>query len=150
MLGSVVEALERYVRHKNIDGASTLVAAEIRLRPDGCEVAVWGIGDSEAWTLAGGRWKPLHHERRRDAENITRHLPGHREMRRGGVRLSRGCVITLASDGFASALGSDSPLARELAEQWRKPPGALDFLSQVTFEDPYFNDDRAAVAVWIR
>ncbi|MFB9448672.1 protein phosphatase 2C domain-containing protein [Dactylosporangium vinaceum] len=150
MLASVVTATEHWVRQKRLDGASTLAVAEVRLGRDGHEVLTWGIGDSEAWVLADGAWEPLHHERRADAENITRHLPGHHDMHRSRRQLRRNSVITVASDGFASALAKDSPLARELADQWRKPPAALDFLSRVNFEDPYFNDDRAAVAVWIR
>jgi hypothetical protein len=63
----------------------------------------------------------------------------------------RGSVVVLASDGFAGALGGDgSPLARELADRWRKPPGPLEYLAHVSFIDEYWTDDRAAVAVWIQ
>jgi serine/threonine protein phosphatase PrpC len=150
MTHHVLSHVARAVRNRALDGATTVVIAEIRSDQDGAIVSTWGIGDSEAWLLEDREWKVLHHERRTDGENITRHLPGHAEVRSRRARVRPGAVVTLASDGFAGALGSTSRMARDLTEQWRTPPAPTDFLSQVNFEDPYFNDDRAAVSVWIR
>jgi len=143
--------VRRFVEKNQFSGATTLVLSEIRPTPDGAEVTVSAVGDSEAWFLHDGTWTVLHHERRSDGENVTRHLPSQARGRARRVRVPHGSVVVLASDGFASALGMDgSPLGRELAARWRQPPPPVEFLAQVGFEDEYFTDDRTAVAVWIR
>ena len=129
-------------------GTATMVVAEIRRGRSGFVLTTWGVGDSEAWLLNGGRWSVMHHERRTRSDNVTRHLPDV-EARRAQRTLAGGSVVLLASDGFAGALDPGSPLGRELAGRWQKPPTPLDFLAQVDFEDDLFTDDRAAVAVWI-
>lgn len=152
MIHHVVRAIEQTAAHQGLDGATTLVIAEIRPDAHGAVVSTWGIGDSEAWLLQDGAWRVLHHERRSDAENVTRHLPGHCDVRTNSARVQPGTVVTIASDGFATALATrgNSPVAQELAARWRKPPSPTDFLNQVNFDDSRFNDDRAAVSVWIR
>jgi serine/threonine protein phosphatase PrpC len=147
----VTQDLERAMAVDKIDGATTIVMSEIRLTSDGAEVSVVGVGDSEAWYLHGDEWTVIHHERRHDGENVTRHLPSREEPQRRRVRVPNGSVVLLASDGFAGALGSGgSPLSSELARRWRRPPILPEFLAQVDFVDRFFTDDRAAVAVWIR
>lgn len=152
MIEETIRVLEELTYSRELDGATTVVAAEIRQDPAGATVTTWGIGDSEAWLLCDGTWTVLHHERRSDAQNVTRHLPGHRTPHTQRARVRSGSVVALASDGFASALDSRgaSPVARELIDRWRRPPTPIEFLGQVNFEDPRFHDDRAAVAVWIR
>jgi hypothetical protein len=150
MIRDVIHLVGRTTKQRALDGAATVVVAEIRPDAAGVVVSTWGIGDSEAWLMQDGDWQVLHHERRSDGENVTRHLPGHTEIYARRTRVRQPAVVTLASDGFASALGSKSRVARELVGLWRTPPTPTDFLRQVNFEDPYFNDDRAAVAVWIR
>ncbi|WP_433360116.1 protein phosphatase 2C domain-containing protein [Actinoplanes sp. CA-142083] len=149
ILGEAGEAVRQYNGHGEMKGTATMVVAEIRRTRSEAHVTTWGVGDSEAWLLRGGRWGALHHERRAGRENVTRHLP-HDESSRTERRVPAGTVVLLATDGFASALGSGSPLGAELAESWQRPPAPLDFLAQVDFEDDHFTDDRAAVAVWIR
>ncbi|WP_212988115.1 protein phosphatase 2C domain-containing protein [Actinoplanes auranticolor] len=143
--------VRRFVEKNQVSGATTLVLSEIRPTAEGAEVTVSGVGDSEAWFLHDGAWTVLHHERRSDGENVTRHLPSQAQGRARRIRVPHGSVVVLASDGFAGALGMDgSPLGRELAARWRQPPPPVEFLAQVNFEDEFFTDDRTAVAVWIR
>jgi hypothetical protein len=149
--GKVTQDLERAMADKKFDGATTIVMSEIRLTSDGAEVSVVGVGDSEAWYLHGEEWTVIHHERRDDGENVTRHLPSGEEPRCRRVQVPHGSVVLLASDGFAGALATGgSPLSSELAKRWRRPPNLPEFLAQVDFADRFFTDDRAAVAVWIR
>ncbi|MEV4518458.1 protein phosphatase 2C domain-containing protein [Dactylosporangium sp. NPDC049525] len=152
MLHGIIRYVEAFVIQNGLDGATTLVVAEIRADTEGAVVSTWGIGDSEAWVLERGNWGVLHHERRADTENVTRHLPGHRDVQQKSTLVGRGAVVTVASDGFAAALATrgNSPVSKELIDRWRKPPAPTDFLNQVNFDDPRFHDDRAAVAVWIR
>ncbi|GGM27966.1 protein phosphatase 2C domain-containing protein [Dactylosporangium sucinum] len=148
----VSAGLYREIERRGLDGATTLVLAELRPTRDGVLVTTCGVGDSEAWAMQPGKWKALHHERVRDSENITRHLPKHQPAAgRDPIAVRRGTVVVVASDGFAGALGGEgSPLTRELDKHWQNPPPAVDFLAQVGFQDDYFNDDRSAVAVWIQ
>ncbi|MEW2429764.1 protein phosphatase 2C domain-containing protein [Micromonospora sp. NPDC047644] len=132
-----------------LDGACTLVIAEVLPRFDGADVTVHGIGDSEAWALYNGTWTPLHHERG-GADNATRDLPAHVQPRSGSYQLPPGSVLLLGTDGFAGALDtSTSPLARCLAKSWRVRPSWVEFVNHVGFVDEYYADDRSAVAVWI-
>jgi serine/threonine protein phosphatase PrpC len=132
-----------------VDGASTLVVAEVEPRYDGAHVTVHAVGDSEAWVLYDQAWTAVHHERG-GADNATRELPGHVTPYTRQYDLSPGAVLVLGSDGFAGALDeSRSPLSRGLARLWRQRPGWLDFLNHVSFVDDYWADDRSAVAVWI-
>jgi serine/threonine protein phosphatase PrpC len=132
-----------------IDGASTLVVAEIEPRFDGARVTVHGVGDSEAWTLFEGRWQAIHHERG-GRDNATRELPGHVRPMTHCYDLPPGAVLVLGSDGFTDALDeSVSPVSRGLARLWHRRPSWLDFLNHVSFVEEYYSDDRSAVAVWI-
>lgn len=132
-----------------LDGACTLVVAEVLPRADGAYVTVHGVGDSEAWLLFDGDWQPLHHERR-DRDNATRELPTHVRPNTESFQVPPGSVLLLGSDGFAGALDTSvSPLARGLAEYWRSAPSWVEFVNHVNFVDDYWSDDRAAVAVWI-
>jgi hypothetical protein len=139
-----------YIQRQDLRGATTAVLCEIRPVAGGAEVTTLAVGDSEAWFLHDGSWNVIYHERRTDGENITRHLPDQLPDRPCRTRVPHGSVLLLATDGLASALGVDgTPLGHELAARWRRPPAGPEFLSHVDFEDKYFSDDRAAVAVWI-
>lgn len=135
---------------EGLNGACTLLVAEVVPQFDGAQVTVHGVGDSEAWALFNSSWTPIHHERR-SADNATRELPGHVRPQTHQYDLSPGSVLVLGSDGFAGALDETiSPLARSLARLWRhRAPGWLDFVNHVSFVDDYWSDDRSAVAVWI-
>jgi serine/threonine protein phosphatase PrpC len=139
-----------------LDGACTLVVAEVVPRFSGATVTVHGVGDSEAWLLHDDAWHPLHHERRAPEDgrdipaNATRELPGHVDPRTVEYTVPAGSVLLLGTDGFAGALDTTvSPLARGLAGYWRSAPSWLDFVNHVGFVDDYWSDDRTAVAVWI-
>lgn len=133
----------------SVEGACTLVVAEVVPRLDGAAIAVHGVGDSEAWVLFHGDWSPLHHERRA-RDNGTRDLPTHVVPNTTAYDVPPGSVLVLGSDGFAGALDTSvSPLARGLAEYWQLVPPWLDFVNHVSFVDDYWADDRAAVGVWI-
>jgi hypothetical protein len=151
MFGRIVDGLRRTYEQNGepLDGACTLVVAEVVPRFDGANVTVHGIGDSEAWLLYGSDWHPLHHERRA-TDNATREIPGHVDPRSVEYEVSAGSVLMLGTDGFAGALDTTtSPLARGLAGYWRTAPQPLDFVNHVGFVDDYWSDDRTALAVWI-
>lgn len=150
----IADNTERTMTGEGLNGASTLVVAEIRPAPrnGGAYVTVCGVGDSEAWYLTDGRWHVLHHERGHREENATRQLPGYTDPRiLENIPVASGSVLLLGTDGFASALGSEtaSPLSRELAGRWRKTPPPLEFLTHVDFVEDGRVDDRAVVAVWV-
>ena len=147
----VIRSVRDDAGRRGLDGATTMLLAEIRLDQDGAAVKVWAVGDSEAWMLQDTGWRAIHQERRGDAENVTRHVPGPHEPVVVSCPAPSGSVIVLGTDGFTGALDSHgSQLARELGARWQDPPAPVDFLAQVDFLHPYFLDDRAAVAVWIR
>lgn len=151
LYGAIAGGLRRTFENSEepLDGACTLVVAEVVPRFDGANVTVHGVGDSEAWVLFDGGWNALHHERR-PYDNATRELPTHAAPETVRYEVPPGSVLLLGSDGFAGALDTSvSPLARGLSEYWRQAPSWLDFINHVGFVDDYWSDDRSAVAVWI-
>jgi hypothetical protein len=152
LVGDVAEAVRHMMAAQGIDGAATLVLAELRPTDSGAIVTVCGVGDSEAWLFDSDRsWSALHHERARGKENATRQLPGYPQAKvTQAFPASRGAVVLLGSDGFAEAVGSGTPLVRELSRRWLRPPAPLEFLAQLNFVEDHWTDDRAAVAVWVR
>jgi serine/threonine protein phosphatase PrpC len=150
LFGSITSGLVRTLGGTDqLDGACTLVVAEIVPRFDGADVTVHGVGDSEAWVLYDGQWTPLHHERGA-SDNATRALPAQTTPRTQRYHLSPGSVLVLGSDGFTGALDdSGSALGLDLGRLWRSRPSWIDFVNHVSFVDEYWSDDRSAVAVWI-
>lgn len=144
-------ATRHYLGLEELDGASTLLVAEVSCGPTAARASVWGIGDSEAWFLIDGHWSPLHQELSPAGDSATRCIPDHQDAHVNAITVPGTAVLVLATDGFARALGGhNSPLAKRLVDAWREPPGPTDFMAQVDFTHPYFNDDRSVVAVWIR
>jgi hypothetical protein len=148
IVGRTAEFLQKESGRKGWNGATTLALAEIRRIRGGAAVRVAAVGDSEVWTLAGGRWNAVYHER---AVEGTHALPQSRipavvdEM-----RIASGDVLTLATDGFALALDTGgSVLAQQLAVRWRSAPDPKEFMNLVDFKDQYFLDDRGVVAIWV-
>jgi hypothetical protein len=128
------------------DGATTLVAAELRAVPGGAETDIVAVGDSEAWQLNATTWQALHHER----GDGTRALPQHPATQAAHLHLPTGTVLMLATDGVAEALGSGrSGLAQELMERFARPPRPVEFANLIEFRHEMYNDDRSAIAVWL-
>jgi hypothetical protein len=130
-----------------LDGATTLVLAEVTPTAAGVQLQLATIGDSEVWTLHSGRWTPLARNRQ---GNRTASLPADQPTKLPTTELPRGTVLVLATDGFATALGDgNSALAAELARRWITAPALLEFVNHVDFRDLGYRDDRAVAAVWI-
>lgn len=151
VVAASAEDVAHYVAREGLDGASTLLVAEINGDRVPAPAMLWGIGDSEAWSLIEGLWSPLYREASPDTGEATRCVPEDGAVHGSALTVPCGAVLVLATDGFARALGErNSPLSRGLADAWREPPGPSDFMGQVDFVHPYFNDDRSVVAVWVR
>lgn len=149
-LAQLVEWVRRDIAdklsHDAHDGATTLVAAELRPAPGGADTDIVAVGDSEAWHLHATTWEALHHERGEGTRALP-HSPAKQVVR---LLLPAGTVLMLATDGVAQALSSgNSVLARELAARLEHPPRPVEFANLIEFRHEMFNDDRSAVAVWL-
>lgn len=152
--GAVAGGLRRSFGEGAADGGgTTLVVAEVTADGDGALVTVHGIGDSEAWLHGEQGWSVLHHESDAsgaDARNMTRDLPTDTRPRTGRYRLRPGGLLLLATDGFAATFRDAGPAwAGRLADRWRRPPDALDFVRVVASVGGELSDDRGVVAVWL-
>ncbi|MGW5848955.1 protein phosphatase 2C domain-containing protein [Streptomyces sp. NPDC055254] len=108
------------------------------------------VGDSRILRLHHGTWSAVLDARALTAGSDRVHtLPRHPEAMRATESVWRqGEVLVLATDGFADAIGPESPLALALADRWRQPPSLSGFLRDVDFRKATYNDDRTVVALW--
>lgn len=131
------------------DGGTTLVVAEVVPDAQGASVTVHGVGDSEAWLLERGRWRPLHHERDTDSDdNVTRDLPTDPRPRTQHARVGHGSLLLLATDGFATRI-EEGDGAQRLADQLRRAQQPWDLGHLVAGAGDAYSDDRGVVAVWV-
>ncbi|GIE88119.1 protein phosphatase 2C domain-containing protein [Actinoplanes regularis] len=128
-------------------GGTTLVAAELVPDEGGATVTVQGVGDSEAWLLAGDEWEPVHHERPAGFDgndNATRDLPGDPRPRTWTGRVPHGGLLLLATDGFAGRMASGR------SNEWmRRPLTPADLAREIIDVKDTYSDDSGVVAVWV-
>jgi hypothetical protein len=137
----------RYAVERGIDGATTLLLAELYPHPNGVEVHAASVGDGELWVATRTQWRPKLHDAK--ADRSTRVLTANAQPLLWAGLLRPGMVLLAATDGFAGALGDgDTPLATRLLSRWAGPPSQVEFLNHVSFFDGYSVDDRTVVTVW--
>ena len=136
--------------------ATTLVAGLVTPTPDGLQVALVRIGDSNAWTLKGHAYQPVWEQpppQEQDvASSAVRPLPyvsgGHRPR---GFVLPGNDVLLVGTDGIGGPLGDGTgQVGRFLAERLTAPPQPLEFAHLLDFSRETFDDDRTLLAVWPR
>jgi serine/threonine protein phosphatase PrpC len=107
------------------------------------------IGDSPAFVLADGAFRPLFGECVAEIHDpATDSLPSPRgSAERVGGTLRPGQALVLASDGVGVPV-RDTQAGGYLADAWAEPPGPVAYLHQLQFDLRSFDDDRTAVVVW--
>ncbi|WP_068425013.1 hypothetical protein [Piscicoccus intestinalis] len=64
--------------------------------------------------------------------------------------LGDGAALVLMTDGVGDPLGSGAgEVGTTLAQLWSRPPHPVEFAAQVAFGRKTFDDDRAALVVWL-
>jgi hypothetical protein len=136
--------------------ATTLVAGLATPTPDGLQVALIRIGDSNAWVLKGGAyeavWEQPPPQEQEVASSAVRPLPyvsgGFRPR---GFDLPDHGVLLVGTDGFGGPLGDGTgQIGRYFAERLTTPPATLEFAHLLDFSRETFDDDRTLLAVWPR
>ncbi|QMU74569.1 protein phosphatase 2C domain-containing protein [Streptacidiphilus sp. PB12-B1b] len=136
--------------------ATTLVAGLVTPTPDGLQVSLVRIGDSNAWVLRGEVYEPIWEQPppgdQEVASSAVHPLPyvssGIRP--RGFVLPDRG-VLLVGTDGFGGPLGDGTgQVGRLFAERLAAPPPPLEFAHLLDFSRETFDDDRTLLAVWQR
>jgi serine/threonine protein phosphatase PrpC len=139
--------------------STTLIAAVVRRTPthDGYEAEIGVVaGDSAAYQLAvgsdvltpvgGGKvlGGPI-------SSTSVRPLPGPVSPESTTVFLKPGEMLVLGTDGIGDPVGDGTnDFGRELAHRWQQPPTIDEFLLDVNVYRRSFDDDRTAVAIWLR
>lgn len=139
--------------------ATTLLIGVVATRPDedGTHaVAVVRLGDSSGWILDDDEgWVSLGDVKNAGnviAESATACLPLVPEEDPVVVEttLGDGAALVLMTDGVGDPLGSGAgEVGTTLAQLWSRPPHPVEFAAQVAFGRKTFDDDRAALVVWL-
>jgi hypothetical protein len=134
-------------RHRS----TTLTVAAVDVSPGagGHAFRVARVGDSPAFVLAGGVFRPLFDGSEgeiRDPATDSLPAPAGPVGRVAGV-LAPGEALVLASDGIGVPL-RETDAGAYLADAWAEPPGPVAFLHQLQFNLRSYDDDRTAAVVW--
>ncbi len=157
-VGAALRAADRAVRQAGPDPglrSTTLTVAAIEVADRvtdtgrGHAFRLARVGDSPAFRLAGGAFRPLFDGAVAEiCDPATDSLPapaGPAE-RVAGV-LAPGEALVLASDGVGVPV-QQTEAGAYLARAWERPPGPVTYLHQLQFDLRSFDDDRTAVVVW--
>ncbi len=124
--------------------STTLIAAW--LMPDG-RYGGFMIGDGAVFGIAAGHVSMVAAPRGK-AFGTTEALPdAFANVEEFAGRLVPGAALLLATDGLADPMQSPD-VAAELGRSWEKPPTALGFLVDLSFERRGEADDRTGACAW--
>lgn len=137
--------------------STTLIVAVIQRTPTSAgvvsEIAVVA-GDSAAYLLRDGTLSPMGGGKSDDspiASTGVRPLPSPVEPTSQVHHLLPGDVVVVGTDGIGDPVGDGTgEVGREFAFRWASPPTIDQFLLDVNVYRRSYDDDRTAVAVWIR
>ncbi|HEV8174724.1 MAG TPA: protein phosphatase 2C domain-containing protein [Actinoplanes sp.] len=135
--------------------ATTLVAGLVRPAPAGPDIALVRVGDSSAWVLRGGSFRPLF-----DADpapgggiavSAVTALPRVPDISVRGGTLAPGEVLLVGTDGFGDPLGDGTGgVGAHFAVRLAAPRPPLAFAHDLDFSRETFDDDRTLLALWAR
>lgn len=151
-LGRALRAADRAVWQAgpNPDArATTLTVAVVELGSTGHRFRVARVGDSAAFLLADGAFRPLFDTPAGEiVDPRTDSLPSPRTpAQTAGGELAAGQALVLATDGIGVPV-QETEAGAYLARAWAEPPGPVTYLHQLQFDLRTFDDDRTAVVVW--
>ncbi|MEU3072990.1 protein phosphatase 2C domain-containing protein [Streptomyces laurentii] len=138
--------------------ATTLVTGLVRLAEGGkLEVDLVHVGDSGAWMLHEGRFRPLRGDTKERAEGLVSHavaaLPWVPPSIEGTwYTLPADGTLLIGTDGFGDPLGDGTGrIGKRMAWELGRPPREPLALAQLLdFSWETFDDDRTLLAVWPR
>jgi hypothetical protein len=136
--------------------ATTVIVALVRPRPPGrATAALARVGDSAAWVLGGGEWRPVfppspYAEVLPDGVAALPRVPP--DVAPVEVELGDGDVLLLGTDGFADpltdALADGGAAGKLFAEALAGPPPMLRLAWLLDFDGETYDDDRTLLGVW--
>lgn len=139
--------------------STTLIAAVLKRSPthSGVEAQISVIaGDSAAYQILNnsdvltpvGGGKELGGS---ISSTSVKPLPGPANPEVATIYLQPGEMLVLGTDGLGDPAGDGSnDFGRELANRWKTPPTIDQFLLDINVYRRSFDDDRTAVAIWLR
>jgi len=132
--------------------ATTLIAGVARPAGSAVDVAVARVGDSGAWVLRDGRFRPLFEPKSAViAETAVTALPRVPDLGVRGAQLAPGEVLLVGTDGFGDPLGDGAgPVGAHFAARLARPRPPVAFAHDLDFSRETFDDDRTLLAFWPR
>ena len=143
--------------------ATTLAAGLVRPVPGGARISMIRIGDSQAWILAGRRFRRLPDDDGGAPDAATpppgpshpaaapAALPRVPPVTARGGSLQPGEVLLVGTDGFGAPLGGgEDEVGEHFAAALAHPPAPARFLLDLDFSRLSCEDDRTLIAIWLR
>ena len=134
--------------------ATTLVAGFAGPTPDGFSVSLARVGDSGAWVLDHGRFRPVLGVKDEPAAAVVSSavhpLPRVPDPpAQAHFTLAPGQVLLVGTDGFGDPLGDgQGEVGRLFARELAEPPPARGLAHLLDFSRETFDDDRTLLALW--
>jgi hypothetical protein len=134
--------------------ATTLVAGVAGHTPEGFVVSMSRVGDSGAWVLDRGRYRPILGVKDDPAAAVVSSavhpLPRVPEPpAQARLKLAPGQVLLVGTDGFGDPLGDgEGEVGRLFARELETPPPARGLAHLLDFSRETFDDDRTLLALW--
>jgi hypothetical protein len=130
--------------------ATTLIAGVVRPAGSAVDVVVARVGDSGAWVLRDGRFRPLFEPKSAAiAETAVTALPRVPDVGVRGAQLAPGEVLLVGTDGFGDPLGDGTgPVGAHFAARLARPRPPVAFAHDLDFSRETFDDDRTLLAFW--
>lgn len=114
------------------------------------------VGDSPAFERVAGDWRPLPIDHGKDDGGLwstsTQGFLSASAFDVAEVSIDAGSALLIATDGVGNFLhfnGQPTAIGIDLAAQWERPVGMLEFVRDVGFEFQSADDDRTAVMIWV-
>jgi serine/threonine protein phosphatase PrpC len=132
--------------------ATALIAGLVRSAGATVDLVVARVGDSAAWVLRDGRFRPLFESKTAAvAETAVTALPRVPELDVRDGPLRPGEVLLVGTDGFGDPLGDGTGhVGAHFAVRLTRPRPPLAFAHDLDFSRETFDDDRTLLAVWPR
>jgi len=156
----ISEQMRADAQHYQVQGvelSTTLLVAVVDDVPGQGQTrraVVFGVGDSPAYLIRGGRFERLQGQRADEGpvtDTTTDALPDNvNSVFAASLELAPGQMLMLCTDGLGNVIQpvSNKHVRDQLLAWWQNVPTTLEFGWQVSFRAKSYGDDRTVICIW--